>query len=690
MIVQACNTFDRFGAFRAAAGVAVRAAFSIIDANGVAADLTGRSIVWRFLDSRNAVVPVGADPLGLIAATIAGAVASFDMSGAATEALRNKGVAGFEIAMLVGTGRVVLHRGAAAIDDAAPFAIGTDGTAGTNNLTVMAGSSTLIVSAQGAPGSSSEAIAAAALANAAAADSVAKTAASATATGAAIAATTDCTAKTALAVTATGKADAATAAAKAATDDGVAKTALTVIAGNAANAGATAANTAAAQIVPEGGPSLLIKPGTGTFPAIADAYFPGRKSLYSSFDGLRRQLRGFTDVTDFARAAAATYFDAAGVLQIAASGVARLGYRFNTASSSWVLAGLLVEGQATNVLLNNVGAGAVAGTPGTMPTAWIKTAVAGITNSVIGSGVVDGVEYVDVRWFGTATANGSSELVLNTTNGAAAGQVWTGSYFLQLLAGAIANASVTLVEFVNGTYVDGTFKAQAAPAMLTRVFATRTLTGSTSNQVRLGYAVNMVSGTAYDFTLRLGLPQLEQGAVMTSPIKTTTAQVTRAADTLSKALGVEFNQAAQTALFSFVLDQIAVGGKCLWKWSNGANNITLRLASNNTIQLFYQVNSVTVAQILAGVAVAGTVYKMAFGFAGGTIRLVVNGVSYGDQTATTLFPQTLNFRRFAGDSTFDPLNGFMVPYLPHPTNPLLDATEFPRLLTVAEMQAYTA
>lgn len=71
--------------------------------------------------------------------------------------------------------------------------------------------------------------------------------------------------------------------------------------------------------------------------------------------------------------------------------------------------------------------------------------------------------------------------------------------------------------------------------------------------------------------------------------------------------------------------------------------------------------------------------------------MAVNGVSAGESVSPFAGPFVPFTQRRLG--TFNPNgqgNTMVTPYLPHPTNPLLDATEYPRLLTVAEMQAYTA
>lgn len=655
MIIPSGALFDRFGSFRIAAGVEAQPVFGIVDKSGAVSDLTGRSIVWRFLDVHNVVVGTP------IAASVNGATATFALTGPLTEALRTGGVTGFEISMLTATGRTVLHRGAATIEDAAPFLAGVAGAPGTDSLTILAAAGTLIISAQGAPGSSTEALAAAALANAAAAAAQDRTTFADAAGRAANAAAVDSVAKTALTVAATGKADVATAAAKGATDDSIAKTALAVTATGAANAGAAAANTAAAQIVPEGGPSLLIKPATGTFPAIADAYFAGKKSLYSNFDGLRRQLRGFADVTDFARATSATYFDAAGVMQTAAVGVARLDYD----PASKALRGLLVEPQATNLLTYSDGViammptkGGVTDSPGAIPN---------FTNAV------RFVDNVSVRYaYKNFTGN--------------PGVVYTFSVFVRMDDGALPVVSRTSNSGDFSLIVEQLISPNEHTVTpigggVYRCSVSFTATGASAAWGVVKYGGQSAKGfcvTGY---------QLEARSFATSYIATTAAQVTRARDVLTKALGAEFNPSAQTACLQFMVPAFGVAVLYAWeKVSIYLDGIYISMTATGVIRLAVTVGGVSTARIL-GQATLGW-NKVCLGFGGNVLRGALNSVVAADINNTV--PTGLTTRRIGSSSPGDEPGGWIMPYLPHPTNPLLDTTEYPRLLSAAEMQAYTA
>ena len=201
--------------------------------------------------------------------------------------------------------------------------------------------------------------------------------------------------------------------------------------------------------------------------------------------------------------------------------------------------------------------GAVAGTPGTLPTNWYTfTVLTGLTRQIVGTGTENGITYIDIRLSGTPSAAGSFSISPDLTNvtAAASGQTWISSYYLKLAAGSLTGVSSTAVSVEEynsgGSFLTGTFTATAAltgAALPTqRYSATRTLNQATTAFVTTTTIVNL-SGAAIDITLRIGLPQLEQGAFATSVIPTTTTALTRSADVASvNTLSPWFNSVAGT------------------------------------------------------------------------------------------------------------------------------------------------
>jgi hypothetical protein len=200
---------------------------------------------------------------------------------------------------------------------------------------------------------------------------------------------------------------------------------------------------------------------------------------------------------------------------------------------------LLVEPAATNEIRNNSNTNAVTGTPGTLPTNWTET-LAGLTRSVIALGAENGVQYIDIRLSGTATA---IEALINfespTQIVASNGQVWTNSCFLKTISAANPYTGLRLstVERTSGGIfvASGNSPDLTLTSTLNRFSFTRTLSGGgTVARVQSRISFGLVIGTAYNFTVRIGYPQMELGSVATSVIPTTTAAVTRSEDLIQR------------------------------------------------------------------------------------------------------------------------------------------------------------
>ena len=323
-----------------------------------------------------------------------------------------------------------------------------------------------------------------------------------------------------------------------------------------------------------------------TVPSL-DLQFADNKSLVDAVTN--QNLVTFTRVQ--ATSNGSTYVGSDGLIKTAGTNEPRFDHNPTTGESL----GLLVEEARTNSIRNNTMVGAVAGTPGTDPTNWIVIAPGnGITKELVGTGVENGIAYIDYRYFGTPTATGIFNIQPESVTLAAAanGQTWTSSYYIKLVNGSLANTS--LQHWIAGRTIGGSFItnqwsivtiAPTTASLITQRFAaTYTVTDAAvafaSTFLRLFYT----SGLAIDFTLRIGLPQLEQGAFATSAIPTTTATVTRAADVASiteSNFSSWYNQTEGTVFAAF--RDLGVGGtRSPYFLSDGSVNNRIGLFNNIT------------------------------------------------------------------------------------------------------------
>jgi hypothetical protein len=198
-----------------------------------------------------------------------------------------------------------------------------------------------------------------------------------------------------------------------------------------------------------------------------------------------------------------------------------LGFSQEFDNAAWTKSNSFVQ---TNQIRNNTMQGAVAGTPGTVPTNWAVSTAAGITRQLVGVGVEDGVTYVDYRFSGTATGPSDTQFDASNFIAALSGQTWTSSAFVKLQAGSLTNVTVTQILAENNS--GGGFLAAStqnitptsAGLQTQRPSLTRTLNNASTAFTTT--AIRVTSAGAIDITLRIGLPQLVQGATAGDVVQT--------------------------------------------------------------------------------------------------------------------------------------------------------------------------
>ena len=192
----------------------------------------------------------------------------------------------------------------------------------------------------------------------------------------------------------------------------------------------------------------------------------------------------------------------------------------------------------TNYIRNNTMVGAVAGTPGTLPTNWGTAGNAALSTQIVETGTDNGINYIDVRCFGTTAAVATPEIYFNFDVGpaisVAQNQTWTTSCYAKIVGGTQTgivggeiyvlglNSSSVLTEAAPTNF---NYSSLTGAFSTCRVSKTYTFTAATTvySQQRIDVNFSASGGTVVDFTLRIGMPQMELGSVATAAIPTTSA-----------------------------------------------------------------------------------------------------------------------------------------------------------------------
>jgi hypothetical protein len=342
----------------------------------------------------------------------------------------------------------------------------------------------------------------------------------------------------------------------------------------------------------------------------------------------------------FTRASAAWAFNSAGVLISHAVDTPRFDHNPLTLAPR----GLLIEEARTNSIPNNSMTGAAAGTPGTLPTGWAAAATAaGITRTIVGSGTVNGLPYVDIRYAGTAVA-GDTVLFFSATTSAATvnATTWTAAAFLALQGGALTNVTVkqglryrAAAGASIGTQI---YETTIVPtATLTRYERTATGSDATIAFVVASLTLTMASGEV-DVTVRIAAPQLELGAFATSPILTTAATVTRAVDVgpvLTSAFG--FNAAEGTLFVACTPVGTTSGLQTAIYLDDGTSNERMGVRASVTTNAMLVVDGgATQVNLGIGSIAAGTPFKAAFAYRLNDFAGCLNGGSVATDTVGTI------------------------------------------------------
>lgn len=228
-----------------------------------------------------------------------------------------------------------------------------------------------------------------------------------------------------------------------------------------------------------------------------------------------------------------------------------------------VTLGMSMSATANNALMPNylqspTFAGAASGSPGNLPPGW-ATVLSGLTRTVTAGTTENGLPCMDIRFNGTATGTqwqlglaGSQEVP------AANGDTWTESVAVKLVAGTYPGVFNLNLQENNSS---GAFVAShiiqvnnpTSDAINTQYqSATVTLNHSTCAYTHPCIQGTLVSGQAYDFTLRIAEPYVTKGSRITGTMSPTLgmSMTAAASDPVTGTLNIDRTQLG-FEMFSF-------------------------------------------------------------------------------------------------------------------------------------------
>ena len=364
-----------------------------------------------------------------------------------------------------------------------------------------------------------------------------------------------------------------------------------------------------------------------------DLNFARNKSLMDNVTG--------NNLITFTRASSGTFTDSAGVLQTASTNIPRFDHNLVTGESL----GLLVEEQRINEVRNNTMGGAVTGTPGTLPTNWGFTGagLGTLSSSVVATGISNGIDYIDIRIFGTTSTTSVNVRFENPANVTTVlNDNWTNSAYVAMIGGSTSNITALGVGLIERTSA-GAFLISSTTSILslinstlTRYNHTRTTNQATVAQIEPNIQFAFNSGVAIDITFRIGLPQIEKALFGTSVIKTTGSTATRNAD-VADITGTNFSNwynATEGTLYSEYRNH-AIGDSAILEANDNTANERINIRVNGTDPRFFVNDGGSEqANLNGGTVVANTSYKSAgaykvndFAFCniGGTVQTDTSG-----------------------------------------------------------------
>lgn len=342
----------------------------------------------------------------------------------------------------------------------------------------------------------------------------------------------------------------------------------------------------------------------------------------------------------------ATYINKLGQLKPVPANLARPYYDQNTGDSL----GLPVEKGRTNEIRNNTMQGAavgVIGSGGAMPTNWIEQNKTNITTEVVSIGSEKGYDYIDIK-FTASAASSSYRLNFEGYNVITVSQndIITLSAFFKIIDntnpvnGVYLNVAERDSGQSQGTVHSGSnFISKLNEFDINRESETFTISDSDAFYSSPYLSIDFSSGD--DITLRVYLPQLEEGASATSPIRTSGSAVTRNAEVCymdGDAFDGIYNQ-NEGVLFIEGVTNFKLSSFRTFSISDGTNDNRIAGTGFDNGNLGIFINNAGITQVNDSISVASP-FKLAYKLADDGVKVFSNGVLSVSDSSCTL-PKSL-------------------------------------------------
>lgn len=202
--------------------------------------------------------------------------------------------------------------------------------------------------------------------------------------------------------------------------------------------------------------------------------------------------------------------------------------------------GLLVEEARTNSIRNNTMQGAVVGqigAGGSFPTNWSFSNIGGLTGSILATGTVNGINFIQFGLVGTLSSGTIGVIQFENTSAipASYGQTWSQSLWLQYSNTTNIGNIILQTIGTGGGEIDNTVTPTTT---LIRYQGSATLIGAGTTAVQPSIKLFGANGQVVNTVLTISWPQLELNSLINSSVASAVVAAGGTVTGVSRTMGV--------------------------------------------------------------------------------------------------------------------------------------------------------